>query len=55
MTNDEVIAFVQFEYTKDVPYTEVQTVFHTGVEDPNTPIDAEKRKSCEYRVELFFE
>ena len=52
MTNDETIAFIQFENSKEVPYTEVQSVFHTAFTDPATPADAEKRKSCEFRVEL---
>lgn len=55
MTNDEVIAFIQWEHTKDKEYTECQTVFHTAVEDPTTPENAEKRKSCEYRTEVYFE
>lgn len=53
MTNDETIAFIQFENTKDGPYTEVQTVFHTAFSDPASPSDAEKRKSCEFRTEVF--
>ena len=53
MTNDETIAFIQFENTKDKPYKECQTAFHSAFVDPSSPKDAEKRKSAEFRVNLF--
>ena len=54
MTNDEVLAFKQFEHTKGVPYTKVNTCFHTAFTDPTAPENAEKRTSSEYRVWMYF-
>ena len=57
MTNDEVICFKQFECMKgidDQPDAPYKTCFHTAIDDPTTPKGAEPRKSCEYRVGVFF-
>jgi len=57
MTNDEVIAFKQFECIKgidDQPDAVYKTCFHTAVNDPTTPKEAEPRKSCEHRVNIYY-
>lgn len=59
MTCDEVLIFKQFECFKGVDDdpenpAPVKTVFHTAIDDANTPKTAETRKSCEFRVRCFF-
>lgn len=57
MTNDETICFKQFECMKgvdDQPDAKLKSVYHTAIKDPNTPEGAEPRKSCEFRVQIFF-
>jgi len=57
MTNDEVLIFKQFEFWKgdstDRLELPVRSVFHSAFDDPNTPEDAEKRTSTEYRVPVW--
>ena len=54
MTNDEVIAFKNFEFFKDDRDLQVEACFHSAFEDPATPPDAAERQSCEHRVSIFF-
>lgn len=57
MTNDEVLVFKQFECFKgidDKPNAPLKTAFHTAMEDPETPKDAEVRKSAEHRINVFY-
>lgn len=59
MTNEEVLVFKQFQSMKDVDHdpenpAPLKTVFHTAVDDPNTPKGAEPRKSCEFRVRVYY-
>lgn len=55
MTNDEILAFKQFEYhegdKKDTPY---RCCFHTAFKDPTAGKTTEKRKSTEHRVKVYF-
>jgi len=57
MHNEEVLAFKQFELWKGDPEDRtrmpVRGCFHTAFDDPNTPVDAPARTSCEYRVTVY--
>jgi len=51
MTTDEIIVFKAFEYFKgtDAP---LKSCIHSAFKDPTAPEDAEKRQSCDFRVEV---
>jgi len=58
MTDDEVLAFKQFEFWHtdiDVKRENfpVRGCFHTAFQDPNTPENSPPRKSTEFRVTVF--
>ena len=51
MTADELLTFKLFECAKDDPGpSRLRSTFHTAFEDPDTPVDAERRRSWEHRV-----
>jgi hypothetical protein len=53
MTKDEVIIFKSFDLMKNAKPGKFPSVFHTSINDPTTPMDAEVRHSAEYRVFVF--
>jgi len=58
MTVDEVLVFKQFECIKGIDDLEdatFKTNFHTAVDDPNTPQNCEKRTSCEFRMQIWWD
>jgi hypothetical protein len=50
MTNEEVLVFKLYEYSKDAPEAPLQNVFHSAFRDPQAPGDCEPRQSCEHRA-----
>ncbi len=53
MTTDEVLAFTNFEVTKQHAAPRVNACFHGAFALPGTPPDAEPRQSTEHRVMVF--
>jgi hypothetical protein len=53
MTDEEVLVFKVFHYFKAAPNEGLRVCYHTAFEDPDTPVDAEHRKSCEQRVFVY--
>ncbi len=53
MTGDEVLAFKLFDVRKSDPVPRLRSCFHTAFGHPDTPPDAEKRQSCEYRLGIW--
>jgi hypothetical protein len=54
MLPDEVLVFRLFELGPQGATQTNRACFHCAVEDPETPADAEPRKSCEHRVSVLF-
>jgi hypothetical protein len=50
MSADELLVFKLGEYWKDAPDRKPLNCFHSAFVDPETPLDAEERQSCEHRV-----
>ena len=50
---DEVLVFKIFELSPDGSPTRCRSCFHSAVDDPSTPTDAQPRQSCEHRVSVF--
>ncbi|MDB5723092.1 MAG: symbB [Alphaproteobacteria bacterium] len=50
MTGDELLAFKLFEVWKDDRQPRFASCFHSAFRDPDTPVGAEQRQSCEHRV-----
>jgi hypothetical protein len=53
MTGDELLAFKIFQCMKADPVPRLATCFHSAFEHPETPADAQRRQSCEHRVNVF--
>ena len=53
MTTEEVLVINQFDLRRGEMPT-LRSCFHTAFELPDTPADAEPRKSCEHRPQIFF-
>lgn len=53
MTADELLAFKIFQYMKSDGGPRLATCFHSAFEHPDTPDDAQRRQSCEHRVNVF--
>lgn len=53
MTGDELLAFKIFQCMKADAAPRLATCFHSAFEHPDTPEDAQKRQSCEHRVNVF--
>ena len=53
MTGDELLAFKIFQCMKADAEPQLATCFHSAFEHPDTPEDAQKRQSCEHRVNVF--
>jgi hypothetical protein len=53
MTGDELLAFKIFQCMKADAEPRLATCFHSAFEHPDTPEDAQKRQSCEHRVNVF--
>lgn len=52
MTPDEVLVFKLFQLTPGVSPQRYRACFHSAVNDPATPVDAQPRQSCEHRVNV---
>ncbi|MEM7366650.1 MAG: CmcJ/NvfI family oxidoreductase [Pseudomonadota bacterium] len=52
MTCDEVLVFKNFQHFKSRPL-KLHTCYHTAFALPDTPADAEQRRSSEHRVSVF--
>lgn len=50
MTPDEVLVFKLLDLRPGELARDYRACFHTAVEDPSTPADAQPRQSCEHRV-----
>jgi hypothetical protein len=52
MEPNEVLVFKLFQLMRDSGPQPYRACFHTAVEDPATPSDAQPRQSCEHRVSV---
>jgi len=52
MKGDEVLVFKLFELMREVDPQPYRACFHTAVEDPSAPADAQPRQSSEHRVSV---
>lgn len=52
MTPDELLVFKLFQLMRDEDPQPYRACFHSAVEDPATPPDAQPRQSCEHRVSV---
>lgn len=54
MTADEVLVFKLFQLMRDEHPQPYRACFHTAVDDPAAPANAQPRQSCEHRVSVLF-
>ncbi|WP_116092118.1 CmcJ/NvfI family oxidoreductase [Sphingomonas crusticola] len=52
MRSDEVLVFKLFQLMRGEEPQRYRACFHSAVEDPATPADAQPRQSCEHRVSV---
>lgn len=54
MTTAETLAFKNFQCWKSDARPTLRTCFHSAFDEPDPPAEACERRSCEYRVGVFF-